>query len=682
MIAIIAFREEETVTNNLFPNLYELKLINLPELSSFCNFAGNAIELPSLAILWIENCPNMQTFISNFTGEDMSTTKDKRLTDIQPLFDEKIQLSNLKFLRLEKMDKLREIWHHQLSSNSFSKLESLGLHNCHNVLNVIPSNMFERLQKLKGLWLTNCSSLYEIFELQASSCGKTQAITATQLERLTLRDLPELKHIWDVDSQGLLTCQNLISIEVTGCGSLTSIFPASVGRNLLQLDKLWIDNCCMVEEIFAKEEQVDEAVPRFPRLTLLRLGELPRLRSFYPRVHISEWPMLKKLQIWICDKVEVSASNFLSFQVTHEMPLDQPLLLFDKVPLTNLESLGLDWKWFEKEALHEKLPEYSCKLSFLTIEGFHKGADICVFCFLHRLPNLEKLQVYRGSFKGLFLCEGFGCEEKHVEAPSKLSHLRLLKLNDSLHLWEENSLSSKGFQNLAILEVVCCSNLKSLVPSSVSFQNLTRLEVLECNELLNLVAVPTAKSLVQLTNLSISECKMIEEIIIHEGDEVKDRIIFKKLRNLELKCLPSLTSFYSGSCTTEFPSLQVVVVSECPNMKIFSLGVLSTPRLQRLQTSEVEDEGFWEGNLNTTIEHLFTEFRKEESGFACALDRDIGSLLWSTEAGPGSIGGGTWGAATDEKRIYTNTVNSDGKNFTLKPSNKTSTSGGWVAMDA
>ncbi|KAI9194302.1 hypothetical protein LWI28_004928 [Acer negundo] len=46
------------------------------------------------------------------------------------------------------------------------------------------------------------------------------------------------------------------------------------------------------------------------------------------------------------------------------------MLLLDKVPLTNLERLGLDWKWIEKEALHEKLPEYLCKLKFLTFNGF------------------------------------------------------------------------------------------------------------------------------------------------------------------------------------------------------------------------------------------------------------------------------------------------------------------------
>ncbi|KAL5582345.1 hypothetical protein UlMin_014787 [Ulmus minor] len=73
----------------------------------------------------------------------------------------------------------------------------------------------------------------------------------------------------------------------------------------------------------------------------------------------------------------------------------------------------------------------------------------------------------------------------------------------------------------------------------------------------------------------------------------------------------------------------------------------------------------------------------QKTGFAWALDRDNGKLIWSTEAGPGGLGGGgIWGAATDNKRVYTNIANSDLKNFTLKPSDLVTTAGGWVAMDA
>ncbi|PIN25332.1 Polyvinyl alcohol dehydrogenase (cytochrome) [Handroanthus impetiginosus] len=61
--------------------------------------------------------------------------------------------------------------------------------------------------------------------------------------------------------------------------------------------------------------------------------------------------------------------------------------------------------------------------------------------------------------------------------------------------------------------------------------------------------------------------------------------------------------------------------------------------------------------------------------------RDV--VVAKRKAGPGSLeGGGVWGAATDGTRIYTNIVNGDNLPFTLKPSNKTTTAGGWVAMDA
>ncbi|XP_058739249.1 uncharacterized protein LOC131611167 [Vicia villosa] len=85
--------------------------------------------------------------------------------------------------------------------------------------------------------------------------------------------------------------------------------------------------------------------------------------------------------------------------------------------------------------------------------------------------------------------------------------------------------------------------------------------------------------------------------------------------------------------------------------------------------------------INGTNKNIIVAIQK--SGFAWALDRDNGSLVWFMEAGPGgTVGGGTWGASSDEQRVYTNIVNSDNKNFTLLPSNINITTGGWVAMDA
>ncbi|KAH6791137.1 hypothetical protein C2S51_006143 [Perilla frutescens var. frutescens] len=72
----------------------------------------------------------------------------------------------------------------------------------------------------------------------------------------------------------------------------------------------------------------------------------------------------------------------------------------------------------------------------------------------------------------------------------------------------------------------------------------------------------------------------------------------------------------------------------------------------------------------------------QKSGLAWTLDRDNGDIVWYTEAGPGSFsGGGIWGAATDERRVYTNIGNGNRQNFTLLPSSNITTGGGWVAMD-
>ncbi|KVH96141.1 Pyrrolo-quinoline quinone beta-propeller repeat-containing protein [Cynara cardunculus var. scolymus] len=73
----------------------------------------------------------------------------------------------------------------------------------------------------------------------------------------------------------------------------------------------------------------------------------------------------------------------------------------------------------------------------------------------------------------------------------------------------------------------------------------------------------------------------------------------------------------------------------------------------------------------------------QKSGFAWALDRENGEIVWFKLAGPGSNeGGGIWGAATDGIRVYTNIANGARVQFTLAPTNQTTSAGAWVALDA
>jgi len=128
--------------------------------------------------------------------------------------------------------------------------------------------------------------------------------------------------------------------------------------------------------------------------------------------------------------------------------------------------------------------------------------------------------------------------------------------------------------------------------------------VWDCERLVKLVTSTTAKSLAQLTRMTIGGCSMVTEIVANEGEGIKDEIVFSKLETLELHYLPSLTSFCSEKHSFDFPSLVQVGVRHCPGMKFFSKGALSTPKLWSVHFDNVEMRGFRGRNLNTTIQQL------------------------------------------------------------------------------
>ena len=157
------------------------------------------------------------------------------------------------------------------------------------------------------------------------------------------------------------------------------------------------------------------------------------------------------------------------------------------------------------------------------------------------------------------------------------------------------------------------------------FRNLNTLRVSKCHGLISLASSSTVKSLAQLKDLDLSDCKRMREIVTNEGEgEAGDEICFNQLEELYLHDLPSLRSFQLGNRTIRFPSLDYLRVIGCPEMKIFSNGVLSMPKLKRVGLDEndwwrekrellpEEDvnsaiKRFWEENYDPCVQQLFTE---------------------------------------------------------------------------
>ena len=119
---------------------------------------------------------------------------------------------------------------------------------------------------------------------------------------------------------------------------LKSVFPTSVAKALMQLGTLQIEDWATVEEIVAKEEGIETTTLFvFPQLTTLTLRNLPKLKSFYPANHISEWPTLRSLAIKKCNKLmKIFGSNKSSMQETNGVGhfyslIQQPLFFIEKV---------------------------------------------------------------------------------------------------------------------------------------------------------------------------------------------------------------------------------------------------------------------------------------------------------------------------------------------------------------
>ncbi|XP_062144691.1 probable disease resistance protein At4g27220 [Alnus glutinosa] len=420
---------EETILKVLFPQLKFLILKELPILKRFCK--GINIKFSSLKHLVIDNCPKLKTFISKPVSLGMTINKEPEEmnadesphTLVQPLFDEKVAFPSLEYLSISHMDDLKILWHTQLAVDSFYKLQRIHVRLCENLVNVFQSDTLTRFQSLEELLVRDCGSLQEVFELQGLNVTKMQAVTTIQLKILGLFCLPNMKHVWSEDPKPIFSFQNLKIVRVLGCTSLKGLFPASVATCLTQLEQLMIDFCYELEEIIAGEK-VAQPIAKFffPEVRVLHLLNLPRLKWFYRGVHTSEWPKLKVMLVGWCPKIEILASELLSFQdIVGErqvgISVKQPLFLVDdKVPFPLLEKLRI-----------------SC-MTDLKIIWHNKHFTANSYCNPHTILKFE-------------FCENLVVQETCVFPATQLKELHLLYLPKLKHIWNKDPQQISNFQN-------------------------------------------------------------------------------------------------------------------------------------------------------------------------------------------------------------------------------------------
>ncbi|RXH90646.1 hypothetical protein DVH24_035410 [Malus domestica] len=556
----------EENTYDMFDKLSRLELQHLPSLARFSS--GRYIKFPSLVFLDLDDCTKLETFIFDAKSENITTNKEER--DIE-LFDEKVEFPSLEILWIQDLPKLKTIFHNRLRSDSFGKLRIMDVSRCHNLINIFGPSIMGRLNALETLRIMQCQSLQVVYDTSST----------TQLNGFD--------------------CPNLNVVQIDSCDSLKNIFPTSVAKDLNQLSKLQVENCSSMEEVVAKEEGPETTYEefKFPKVETLIFETLPQLRSFYPGLHVSNWPLLNELNFEQCSSVEIFASEFSTYQdkldLSHPRPMKQPFFLIEKgKSFLNLEKLMLDKNteiWYEPYG--PLLAELLSKVKSIYFATSHPKSDV----FFENLQNIERLRVLSAPWKELFVHDhqGSGSREIHeVETLPRVKTLWLIDMPELIHLGMENSQAGGPvFPNLELLCVNNSGRLENLASSLISFRNLTTFTIGDCHGLQYLIPYSVAKNLQQLKNLEVESCQRMVEIVASKEDDPENEITFSCLQHLKLSGLPSLQGFCTGNCIFKVPSLENLIVEDCQliDLKISSDGLLQsdlTP--ERLHVTEETDD--------------------------------------------------------------------------------------------
>ncbi|XP_039173348.1 uncharacterized protein LOC104452617 [Eucalyptus grandis] len=206
-----------------------LSELTLKELDNLISFGSGSCSyyFSSLQDLRIVGCCNFRVFISSPTSvkTQLGGTAKENDKSPQPLFNEMVTFPNITSLEINGLQ-CKELWNNQIPIDSFQKLESLELNNCDNLRHIATSYMWKKLQRcLKKLKVFSCRSIEIIYDSDGTDTK------SGELRRLALRDLENLRCIWQSNSLPNIPFPNLIDIEAVRCPRLEMLFPTFTSKS-------------------------------------------------------------------------------------------------------------------------------------------------------------------------------------------------------------------------------------------------------------------------------------------------------------------------------------------------------------------------------------------------------------------------------------------------------------------
>lgn len=560
-----------------FPNLTDIEIYTCPKLKRVFPLSV-AVELTQLQQMQIRSCEEMEEIFFKDQADDgnqVSTTTESTSThEIQLIIprsiasnqvkeesrekvDRAIAFPRLKRMLLDQMPKLRILCsgNHAIECPSLEELKimtcnsmeglSYGSFNApiskdillggvRHVKNIIKWLHWEQDNGIPKLTIRECHEMKYLVD--AITDPLLLKAFFTPLEELTLERMDSLEEMWHGPSFPNIQppCfPNLTKIFIFGCRKPRHVFPLSVATQLGQLQHINVWSCEEMEEIFYNDQITEEIndkvaereadhVIALPRLKILHLSRMPKLRVLYNGNHAMECPSLEEVAIEECNNMEALSYKSFNAPTTKQLTFEKARYLKDII-----------------ECLHFEQQNGIPHITELTVRNIRE-----VKYLIDAVADPIQLKTFFSGLENLTVREMYSLEE----------------------IWH-----GPCFSNLTQIEIEHCPKLKHVFPLSVATQlrQLQHIYIHSCQEMEKIF----------YTNQLMEE----SAAKVDEKEDDGAAIIFPRLRTLTLFQLSELRILYDGNRAMELPSLEELEINACDKVEAICKGSFKAPKLKLLQ---------------------------------------------------------------------------------------------------
>ncbi|CAL5423019.1 unnamed protein product [Camellia sinensis] len=501
-----------------FPKLKKFSLVFLPSFTGICK-AMNAIELPQLSSLRLENMPKLKRL---WPASDSESNCDPIN---QPLFNDKDKLATIEQLAISGMENLTEIWPGELEA----KLRKMTLAWCHKLPSILfPSNSIKGMQNLEVLEVKNCRSIGVAFDLEGLVWEGILDMALPSLKKVKLCHLQKLTHVLKDNSPGYLRLSEskvLSKIEVTECG--------------------------MMESIIGSEPNADDAVITntimFPQLSSLKLSNLPNLSSFCFEACTFEGSLLKTIEVINCPKMKILPSAFqrkLDQQKADFSTSSQHHLLhgkfifsdwfgddFGKLTITDINGSIEMW--------HNQLEvDHLDQVRSMLVQCCGKLSNVISSNLIQRLRDLRRLKIWwcdsLETICDLNQSVRAGTTGQERSSIIWLRDMKLMCLPKLTHVWKNVSQQTHWFKYLSSLEVERignCEKIEKIVTREEEEEEEEEEDgddewgeisifSVELENLPNLVCIGIPESQIHISKLRVDFCPKYRVVMMWKGPNI------------------------------------------------------------------------------------------------------------------------------------------------------------------